>query len=1241
MKVLVVEDENAEKAQAKLATDLGVEPAHLKFVKQDRKKFSFEVLSCPASVEVEISRDGMRAYIKRLYLPIGEGAPALTTDFVVEALKKKKVVSGLKYDVISKELFKILQTPGYNDAAELNLLVAEGIEPIAAQTGRPQWIVDIKLFEKKIPVFVRKGEVIARAPSATKGSDGVKVTGEVIPCPVEEQFKLNVGAGIEVKRSPAETIYVAKSFGRLFYDEGVRMRLEAKASEMEEGFKAAVETGQKSFTGALIVAKDLIEMAQEQQVVFGFLSEDEINKQLKATKSWPAKIVVAKGQQPVDGKAGELELTFKKPTSNADLDTLKVKSQIAFPGEVVVILKKASEPVQGQTVFGEKLRGRVYNELPIYPGKNVVKEKVGEDIIFKSSIYGKVSLDGDRVNVSNTLVVSKDKMEVSMELFPQKQLTFQDISVLLREADVLFGFDKEKLEQELQNVFQKKQRVEKFVVARGKPVQAGLDAKLVYYFDPEKFKEKGLFQRKSGAVLAAPGDLLLTKIMPQYAEDGVNVYREKLPVPSMKEAKDIPVVAGKNVVEVDVGKEGDPKDPPRIEYRAATLGTLTWKDLNIDVVSTLAVDKDERSAQLGLAGNSDFGTPLTVESIQKMALEEGIRVDLDVAAISKALKQERAVDGPLNIVTIAKAVDAKHGSDAVVDYYVEFNGKPIVTHLSQRKAEDETPVFCECVRPNEVLAVKTPAGNGEDGKSIFGRRIAANRGLDDPWRSGFGTDKSKDGLQLVVTSPTPGFVMVEGGRLTVRNTVKISKDKMSATVSIYPTKNSRFLPKEDKILAMLQGAGVKFGIKKDALQEAIETCLESGKPVLDVVVAVGQPPEKGKEATFHYSIDTVENAGQLRQDGSMDFKNRSIFQSVKKGQLLLVKRPPTVGRDGTDILGNNVPGMFGQDLRMDAGVGVEVSANGLEFRAIENGIVEILPKTIRVIPGLLISEDVSLKTGNIEAGGTPVFIRGNVMPDFAVTSEKDVTVEKIAEACTIRAKEAVKVRGGIIGRKKGHIHAGTHLEALYVASDATVEAVGDMTIGSEILNSVVRVGGLLNCTAGAGTICGGELWVYGGMKAKIVGAQGSETQTVIHLGENYFQQKAAEQRVRDEGLDAAMAAVDQKLKDLNKELKRIYDLIPETMKTQIEEGQRLQAHYRTLFEQRQEFIAKIDQLQKQKQAILGEVPRNKDVTLTVLDMIHPGVTIIYKDVVWVLKEPLRGVEIRWNQATSNLISRRI
>jgi uncharacterized protein (DUF342 family) len=1235
VQVYRIEAEDVAKAKSKLCEDLEIPETDLQFVESKKNIHSFKAITLHPLVEFEISRDKMSVTLKRLKAQVGDGVPKLNTDFVINKLKRKGVIFGIRTELITEELFKFVSSDHAADGRPMNVVIAKGEPPVAAQAGKPQWVIDLKLFAKNKPVFCRKDEILARAGLAVKGRPGVNVLGETIPFALEDSFRLPIGKGIRVEAKENESVYLTDASGKLILEQGIRMQLETKVQDLDEGLRAAVTIGEASFTGKKFTAQDLISMAEAGGIRFGILSAKELQSQLQSVSKWPALITVARGKEPQNGKPGKVEFVYKRSLGNREVDKEKAKLGIVFPNEVIARIPAPSAPEDGMTVFGEALRGRAYNEQPLYPGKNVIRQrKEGEDLLVASS-YGRVRIEADRVHVENMMKVSADKMIASLDVFPQFELTTKDIQNLFRDADILVPISTELLESDLKKVHQSGVPSPEMVVARGIPVRPGKNARLRLYFNPEDLKEKGLFTKSQPKPLfTAPGDLVLEKILPTEPEEGMNVYRERLEVPSSMQAADVDVKVLGPIDEKEVGIEGSEMDPPRIQYRAATFGFLNYKNRQLSLKPAADIDEKETSFKLPITGRSDFGTTINFDLIQKFALEEGVKVDLQRLEIEKALRAPRAEDGVVPWVEIAKSIPAKNGEDSKIEYLVKYNGDEIEPLLDgQRELKD--PEVLDLVRPKEVIATKTVAGVGVDGKSVFGRRLVAERGIDQPWRAGWGLTRSADGNSLVVDAKSPGYITIEDRRLALLIPIELSADKMSARMKIFPSKNPRWHPREDRIFEMLLARGIQAGILADELRSAIRECLASGE-MCEVEVAKGLPPKAGRSAQYKLAFDIDLGGPSSREDGSIDYRAGSVYHMVKNGQLLMTKQEPTRGADGYNVLGDRLQGQLGQDQMVAAGEGVKLL--GLEYVSTRDGIVEFTGKSIRVIEGLYIPGDVDFSSGNVDAGSARVMIRGSVLPGFQVKSESEVLIEKTAEACQIHSGQNVIVRGGIIGKDVGHVYAKTKIEALYANSGCTIECKGDILIRNEILNSAVRSGGSIQCD---GTIAGGEIWVFDGLQTKTLGAAGSESKTKVYLGVNYLELKAAERRIEDEGIPVKERDYQERFDEAEARLKEIYERISEASKASPDEAQKLQDEYREWMEVKKEIQRNQELVKRQREVIMNAVQRNKACQITVRDLIHRGVSLIYKDVVWDLKEPMKSVVIQWNEAQANFVSRRI
>ncbi len=1233
-KTRVIEAPTKEAALQRLSEQLRIEASNLRYVESQSRKHTFEILRCAALVDVETSQDGMKTVLKRLVPPIGEGYPTFNMQFVLEELKSRGVVFGLKRDVLTQELMKALRAPA---DIPLTIVIAEGAPAINGSVSRAKYTFDTKVFEKPDPVYVKAGEVLAIAPESVPPKDGSKVSGEVIVATLEESQKLQIGAGIKARRVNNELHFVAESSGRLHFDQGIRLRVDSKVINADEGMSVAVEVARSSLFNKAFEAKDLIEWAKTQNVVFGLLDASAIDQQLKSQKKWPARILVAKGQQPVDGKAGKVVDSLRAEASKT-IDQEKAKAGYVFPGEIFLTLEAPTEPINGQTPFGEVLRAKPYTDMAVYPGKNVVKAKQGDLVHFKSQIYGIVKREGDRIHVESPLKISSDKMKVTMIVYPQRKLSLNEIAPLLRESDILVTPDKEQLDQRLEDVFSKAVVVSDFLVAEGKPPMPGRDAKLVYRFDPNLFKDKGgLFAKKAEvSLLAVRGDLLLTKMEPVDAQQGYNVFREKIPVPASGVPKDIKIRVGKGIDEKILGREDDPQDLPRTEFRAGRYGVLAWNNFSIDIIPAVTVDKEESLAMILLAPASDFGTRLSLEILKQTAEDEAIRVEIAEKVLEAALKQPRAPDRSLKRVVFAQAIPVQHGTSSEIQYLVEFNNQKIEKHLAS-KIDVRNIEAADFVRPGEVLALKVPAKVGVDGKTIFGRRIPADLGRDEPWFFGEGVSKSADGLQLVAATKGPGYVFVESGKLVVRSTVRVAPDKMSASITLYSSNNPQFQLREDKVLGMLGAAGVKYGIKVQLIRETVQAVLASQEAVEDLTVAEGLAPQVGGDASYVFAVDIGQTVGELRDDGSVDFKNRHVFQNISKGTVVLIRRPPMPGEEGRNVLGEAVPAKPGADMRIEAGEGIEIVSNGVEYRAKIDGIVEYRNRKVRVFPGLLLGDDVGFKTGHINAGPSNVFIKGGVLPDFVVKSEGRISIEKAAEACTVEGQQEVIIKGGIIGRDRGRVFAGKSLDTMYISGGATVECPGDIKVGAEIMNSVIRSAGFIECLDGAGTICGGEIWAFKGIRCRVLGALGSESQTQVHLGEHYFAITDARHKIAEAKIEEQIADIHKRIEELQKDLSLILSEREETKM----QGHDLQSRFQKSREEKQQLERKLIELEEQKASIWSLVPWNQEALLVVSEVIHPGVTLQFKETTWTLKGELRGVEIYWDTRTSNIVSRKI
>lgn len=323
-------------------------------------------------------------------------------------------------------------------------------------------------------------------------------------------------------------------------------------------------------------------------------------------------------------------------------------------------------------------------------------------------------------------------------------------------------------------------------------------------------------------------------------------------------------------------------------------------------------------------------------------------------------------------------------------------------------------------------------------------------------------------------------------------TILVSRDRMEATLQIeIPKKNARKFSL-DEVYAKIEAAGIIFGLDRDAIE------LAYNRPGIKTTVACGQTPEDGKNAFIKYLID-LENKGRPAEldDGSVDYKDLSLFTNVAKEQPLAEKMMPTLGIDGIDVLGQAVLAKQGKDIPFPLGKNVTVSSDNKIVASIAGQFI-ITNNKLNVIPVIEIKEDVDLSTGNIEFIGS-VIVRGSVQTGFSVKAEENVEIMGSVGGGTIEGKNVI-IRMGVQGMNTGYIRAKENVTAKFL-ENAAVYAGQDIIVGDVVLHSNISAGRCVIIDGRRGQVAGGRVIAGEEIRAKIAGTHRAPN-TDLEVGVN-------------------------------------------------------------------------------------------------------------------------------------------
>ncbi|WP_438446919.1 DUF342 domain-containing protein [Gorillibacterium sp. sgz5001074] len=266
------------------------------------------------------------------------------------------------------------------------------------------------------------------------------------------------------------------------------------------------------------------------------------------------------------------------------------------------------------------------------------------------------------------------------------------------------------------------------------------------------------------------------------------------------------------------------------------------------------------------------------------------------------------------------------------------------------------------------------------------------------------------------------------------------------------------------------------------------------------IIATGDKPVDGKDGYIEYMYDLNGNEKRPleREDGTVNYKEVTSINNVRKGQIIAKRIPPMDGTNGKAVTGEALFAKAGKEARFKLGKNVVTDTEQTAmYAAIDGVVVKTDRDKINVFPIYEVNGDVDFNVGNINFVGT-VVIRGNVHPGFKVKASGDIRVTGGVEAAELEAEGSIEISAGILGQHKGFVKAGKNVKSSFI-QDGTVEAGEDIVVSQSIMHSTIRAGKNVLCQGTKGLIVGGTIQAGDKVVARTVGNSMS-TVTAIEVG---------------------------------------------------------------------------------------------------------------------------------------------
>ena len=565
------------------------------------------------------------------------------------------------------------------------------------------------------------------------------------------------------------------------------------------------------------------------------------------------------------------------------------------------------------------------------------------------------------------------------------------------------------------------------------------------------------------------------------------------------------------------------------------------------------------------------GKPVTAADILKKLKENRVCHGVELARIEELIARAGAGQECENSVPVALS-DVREGEDGEITWLVDESKGELI------------------VAPDTQLALLRPGKRGVAGKNIFGKKKQARPVYEPRLSAGNGVRmEEQESGEFLFISNICGVLDLQKDVISVDGRVRVSTDHMSAYMDmpVGIIEPAGHVVSEQDVLAMLESLNVTEGILTGEIRTALASAEGPAEIVKKVLVAKGKEPRDGVNARLIMEESLA--IGKLKENGEIDFHEKSYPWNVRKGDIVGTITPPRKEEHGYTVTG--------RVLEAEPALGIGMSLDGLvkeddgQVRANRDGVLLISENAISVSDTLLIDGDVCHRTGNVHSS-KPVIVKGYVEPGFSLQSDGDVVVQDNVEQSAVRANGDVVVKSGIRGSQSS-VLCRADIRAGFV-ENARIKALGNIAVENSLVNCHSFCLGTLtvgSTSSPKSTLIGGYTHVVKGIVASNLGSEGC-SKTVIRVG--------------------AMPEIERRYRETTEELKKRKKLLDELLlmhrqKRKLSNGAdaQLDVIANTCRLIKKEF----DQVKQENQQLLKQLRETRKARVVVQQQVFPGVTI--------------------------------
>jgi len=663
--------------------------------------------------------------------------------------------------------------------------------------------------------------------------------------------------------------------------------------------------------------------------------------------------------------------------------------------------------------------------------------------------------------------------------------------------------------------------------------------------------------------------------------------------------------------EIVKDSRGNILQPYRLEFNK--------KSLEGDIVIQISSDKLKAYIHIiypKFPNGKEVDYDDVINAIHKKKISYGIKED-EIGKVINELKNDYEPKQNILIAEGVPPVKGGDGTEIVSIFKTVLTNETVVeedvsfmyhTNIESIKEEYHAAIVAN---ENELLAEITRGEKGKEGKNVFGESVPAEKGKE-KYTLGDKVYIDIEDKKVCFKSKIYGYVQLKGNEISVVSPLWVSENLMEAYFINLPQKNPmKKIPYKDAIENLIKLDSIEFGVKERIIDKIINKVKSWKEFEVALLLAEGTKPEPGKDALIEFFFNTERKPGKILSDGSIDFKEQELIPVVKENQLLAAKYPPQEGIPGKNLKGDEAQAESGKDRNIKAQNNVRVvqgKGKVMYYSMIEGKVQLISDSSISVNKHYNVKGNVDYSTGNVYFNGD-VNIKGSVLSGFKVKSGGSVTIKgTVNPGAEIVAGGDVIVGEGILGKGDTNVVAGGIVKAKFL-QNVNIEAESDVIIGSYILNSSVKCGGMVITPPKdfmkdvKGSIAGGSVNAVLGIKARNIGSDYTKGTKIIVGSDWKFEKKLNK-------IISAFEYLELSKKKLLRTI-RIADLDPAKIKEVFKKlPKQKQMDYLKVIEKIKEFEKMEKEIENKKRDIMKETQdRVKNANISILENLYPNVFI--------------------------------